>query len=93
LWNYLSTGEAIWSALKKAAKKEVETGIFLLERCVGRMWDQLVKVLVVGVTVEIGLHGLKIIFVGTLCCVDVGSTGEGIGRRSDGGGWAPVIRS
>jgi hypothetical protein len=38
------------AALKKAPKKEVETGNFLLllEGYVGRMWDQLVKVLGVG---------------------------------------------
>jgi hypothetical protein len=64
LWNYLSTGEDIWSALKKAAKKEVETG-------------------------------KKIVVVFLLGCVlgACGSTGECIGRRGDGGGWAPRIEN
>jgi hypothetical protein len=31
------------------------------------------------------------IFVGMRCWLYVGSTGEGIGRRVEGGGWAPRI--
>jgi hypothetical protein len=47
------------AALKKAAKKEGETGKNIVGRCVVL---QVVKVVGVGVTVKVGLHGLRKIF-------------------------------
>jgi hypothetical protein len=53
---------------------------------------RVVKVVGVGVTVEVGLHGVKFFFGGMVCWVYAGAIGEGSGRRGDGGGQATRIR-
>jgi hypothetical protein len=93
LWNYRSTGEAIWSALKKASKKIFEGGkffilfYFMLDGApsgegIGRRGDG------GGLAIR-----SEMFFIGMLCWVYAGSTGEGIGCSGDGGGRVPGIRS
>jgi hypothetical protein len=79
LWNYRSTGEAIWCCPEEGSEKKSrrrEFFLYLFHVC-GSVVVRVVKVLGVGVTVEVGLHGVENLILWEWYG---GWSGEGIGR-------------